>query len=229
MLTPTDIHNKDFKRAFRGYSLNEVDDFLDQVVNDYERLYRENGKLRDDLARAEKEIERMNQLEKNLQDTLLIARRTADEVMQTSNQRAADVRAAAETEQRQIVERANADAAKIRADAEIDAKNQLADAAAKVRSIVAEYDRLVREKNKFLGLIRSSLATELATLDDVMNRVPHPEEETVAPPKIAPEVADALPQVENARENDAQGETSDSEKQSANDNIDEQDDEAKEQ
>ena len=35
-----DIHNKEFKRSFRGYNEDEIDEFLDQVVNDYERLYR---------------------------------------------------------------------------------------------------------------------------------------------------------------------------------------------
>ena len=38
MLTPLDIHNKEFKRSFRGYDEDEIDDFLDQVVNDYEKL-----------------------------------------------------------------------------------------------------------------------------------------------------------------------------------------------
>ena len=35
LLTPLDIHNKEFKRSFRGYNEDEIDDFLDQVVNDY--------------------------------------------------------------------------------------------------------------------------------------------------------------------------------------------------
>ena len=46
MLTPLDIHNKEFKRSFRGYNEDEIDDFLDQVVNDYEKLFRENGARR---------------------------------------------------------------------------------------------------------------------------------------------------------------------------------------
>ena len=52
MLTPLDIHNKDFKRSFRGYDEDEIDDFLDQVVNDYEKLYRDNDKLKKELALA---------------------------------------------------------------------------------------------------------------------------------------------------------------------------------
>ena len=62
MLTPIDIHNKEFKRSFRGYNEDEIDDFLDQVVNDYEMLYRENRQLKDRLALSEKELDQYHQL-----------------------------------------------------------------------------------------------------------------------------------------------------------------------
>ena len=37
-LTPTDINNKEFKKGIRGYSVEEVDEFLDEVVESYEEL-----------------------------------------------------------------------------------------------------------------------------------------------------------------------------------------------
>jgi len=46
MITPMDIRNKEFKKAFKGYKEDEVDEFLDKVIADYERIYRENGELR---------------------------------------------------------------------------------------------------------------------------------------------------------------------------------------
>lgn len=57
MLTPMDIHNKEFSRSFRGYDEDEVDAFLDEVVNDYERLLRERDELRDQVARLQEEFE----------------------------------------------------------------------------------------------------------------------------------------------------------------------------
>ena len=45
MLTPMEIHDHQFKKSFRGYNENEVDDFLDQVVVDFEKLMRENERL----------------------------------------------------------------------------------------------------------------------------------------------------------------------------------------
>ena len=42
MLTPLDIQNKEFKRVFSGYSMQEVDEFLNLVIDGYEKLYKEN-------------------------------------------------------------------------------------------------------------------------------------------------------------------------------------------
>ena len=92
MLTPLDIHNKDFKRSFRGYDEDEIDDFLDQVVNDYEKLYRDNDKLKKELALAEKNLEHYSKLEKNLQDTLMVAQKTADEVTTNARKSADEMR-----------------------------------------------------------------------------------------------------------------------------------------
>ena len=70
-LTPLDIHNKEFKRSFRGYNEDEIDDFLDQVVNDYEKLFRENDNLKEELSRMKKDNAQYQKLENNLKETLL--------------------------------------------------------------------------------------------------------------------------------------------------------------
>ena len=46
MLTPLDIHNKVFSKGVRGYKLEEVDAFLDEVIRNYESLFRENRELK---------------------------------------------------------------------------------------------------------------------------------------------------------------------------------------
>jgi cell division initiation protein len=161
-----DIHNKDFKRSFRGYNEDEIDDFLDKVVNDYEKLFRENDRLKEELARAKKDNEQYQQLEQNLKDTLLVAQKTAEEV--TSNAR----KNAEETRENTAKECAN----KLQ-EAEMKAEKIMDDAKNKVQAIVAEYDRLVREKNAFLRKIRVTLESELAVIDETMKQIPDPEKE----------------------------------------------------
>ena len=173
MLTPVDIHNKEFGRSFRGYNEDEIDDFLDQVVNDYEKLYRENGQLKDELALKEKDLAQYHQLEKNLQDTLLVAQRTAEEVTRAAKTQAEELRA-------------NACQAcdNMRAQAEMDAQKRTDEASHQVREIVAEYDRLVREKRQFITKVRSLMQSELALLTEEERSLPDakPAEEPVDEP-----------------------------------------------
>lgn len=42
MLTPQEIENIKFRKSFNGYNVQDVDDFLDQVIKDYEKLFKEN-------------------------------------------------------------------------------------------------------------------------------------------------------------------------------------------
>ena len=164
MLTPMDIHNKDFTRSFRGYNEDEIDDFLDQVVNDYEKLFRDNDRLKEELERARKDNEQYQQLEQNLKDTLLVAQKTAEEVTSNARQNAEELR-----------ENTARECQNMRHEAEMQAKKQLDDAAAKVRSIVAEYDRLVREKNQFLRKVKVTMESELAVINETLRVLPDPE------------------------------------------------------
>lgn len=127
MLTPVDIHNKEFKRGFRGYNMEEVDDFLDQVVNDYEKLYRENSQLKKEIELNAKQLDQYHQLEKNLQDTLLVAQRTAEEVTTTANQRADETRAAAKQAADNLTH-----------EAEINSKNRITEATNEAKKMVDE-------------------------------------------------------------------------------------------
>lgn len=96
MLTPMDIHNKDFKRTIRGYSTSEVDEFLDRIVNDYEKLFRENDKLKEQASFNEKELTQYKKMEKSLQDTLMMAQKNVEDITASAQKNAEDITAAAQ-------------------------------------------------------------------------------------------------------------------------------------
>ncbi|MGA8941881.1 MAG: DivIVA domain-containing protein [Thermoactinomyces sp.] len=50
-LTPEEIFNKDFKHALRGYDIEEVNEFLDQVIQSYEDVLEENEYLKDQIKK----------------------------------------------------------------------------------------------------------------------------------------------------------------------------------
>ena len=164
LLTPMDIHNKEFKHSFRGYNEDEIDEFLDRVVNDYEKLFRENDKLKEEVARLQKDADSYQEREKSINDTLLLAQKTSQEVTENARQTAADMK-----------ENAVKECENMRQEAEMEAKKKLDEASNKVRAIVAEYDRLVREKNQFLRKVKVTMESELAVINETLRVLPDPE------------------------------------------------------
>lgn len=79
MLTPLDIHNKAFTKGMRGYRMEEVDAFLDEVIHNYETLFRENHDLKERVQRMEEEVARSKDLSSSLQKTMLLAQKLVDE------------------------------------------------------------------------------------------------------------------------------------------------------
>lgn len=83
-LTPLDIHNKEFSKAFRGYSEDEVDEFLDLVVAEFERLIRTQEELQVELSGLESRIEHYRGLEETLRNAIVLAQKTADEIKEAA-------------------------------------------------------------------------------------------------------------------------------------------------
>lgn len=101
MLTPLDIENKRFGRSIKGYNVDEVDEFLDELTAQYEKLYKENAELKDQVESSKKDLEHYRNVEHTLQNTLVMAQTTAEDIKKMAEQQAA-----------QIVEEANAKAKK---------------------------------------------------------------------------------------------------------------------
>lgn len=165
MLTPMDIHDHQFKKSFRGYSENEVDDFLDKIVVDFEKLLNETERLKNELYSNRKELEKYRGLEKTMNDTLIVAQRTADEVISNAKKNAEDIKEQAARDCQQIRDQAQFEGKQI-----IDAANIKRDA------ILTDYARLIRERNTFLAKMRTILESELAITNHVISTLPSFEE-----------------------------------------------------
>ncbi|MCC8170120.1 MAG: DivIVA domain-containing protein [Oscillospiraceae bacterium] len=85
MIRPIDIQNKEFSKKIKGYDCDEVDDFLDAIIQDYETLGKENQALKDRLALMTKTIEHYKQLEETMQKSLEVARQSADDIRNNTN------------------------------------------------------------------------------------------------------------------------------------------------
>jgi len=79
-ITPLDIEHKEFKKSLQGYAREEVDQYLDEVAESFELEIAERGKLEAELADLRERVAHFDAIKETLQNTLVLAQRTADEV-----------------------------------------------------------------------------------------------------------------------------------------------------
>jgi len=79
MITPVEIQNKVFKSGSFGYDKKDVDNFMQQILENYEELYREKMEMKDRINVLNEGLQYYKTIEKTLQKALVLAERTAEE------------------------------------------------------------------------------------------------------------------------------------------------------
>ena len=79
-ITPVDIQHKEFKRAIQGYAREEVDQFLDDVIEQLEADIEERTRLEALVTELQEKVSHFKAMEDSLRSTLVLAQRTADEL-----------------------------------------------------------------------------------------------------------------------------------------------------
>jgi len=142
-LTPMDIHNVDFARSFRGYSLEEVDEFLERVAKDYENLVKENMDLKEQIEQLKEKNQSYQKLEETMHNAILVAQEAAEEVKSNANREAELIRKEAEKEAQRIVE----------------------DARYRASRIVTEHEEIYKQVQIFKMRFRSFMESQLSALE----------------------------------------------------------------
>lgn len=143
-VTPLDIRRKEFKRSMRGYSDEEVDIFLDDVADEFERLFQENIEFQDRIQRLEEQLAGHAQLKDALEKTLVSAQLQAD----------------------QLIANARKEAELILRDAELKARDIVNDSYVETREVQQTLVQLKRLEEEFRFKFRSLLEGHLKLLDD---------------------------------------------------------------
>ena len=99
MITPLEIENKKFsKQMMNGYSVEEVDDFLDELTASYEKLYKDGNCYQDKIGELEAKLSKYSSMEETLNNTLIMAQSTAEDVKNVAKQQAEQIIKNAEAE-----------------------------------------------------------------------------------------------------------------------------------
>ena len=148
MLTPLDIENKKFsKQMMNGYSVEEVDEFLDDLTVDYEKAYKQSSELKTRVDEREKSLLHYKTIEDTLQNTLMMAQSTAEEVKEVARQQAEQIIKEAEGNARKSVDDLGQEILIKKKELE-DIKQQFEVYKAKMESLLISQLELIKDINK---------------------------------------------------------------------------------
>lgn len=106
MLTPLDIESKEFKNALFGHSRSDVKQFIHEILTSYELIYKENIEMKDKINMLNEGIQYYKTIEDTLQNTLLLAERTAEETKASARSKAESIEKEAEMKANKIINEA---------------------------------------------------------------------------------------------------------------------------
>src|SRR5215211_1222831 len=143
-IRPVDIRRKEFKSGLRGYDANQVDDFLDEVADEFERIFAENQRMLEEITSLRERLQQFEELEASIQEALVQAQQVAQ-----------DLRRNAGKEAELIVREAKEQSHRI-----------LADSSGRVERVQESYEVLRKAKQDFANDFRHLLKSYLTVMDN---------------------------------------------------------------
>jgi len=142
-ITPVDVQHKSFKRKLQGFDPDDVNKFLDEIIEQLEDDAHERAALQAEIADLKERISHFKAMEESLQNTLILAQRTADQT-KASAHKEADL---------------------IREQARVAADKEVAHHSEAISDVRREHQRAIEACEKAKSELRSLLMTHLALLE----------------------------------------------------------------
>lgn len=149
MLTPQDIQSTHFSRAVRGYKEDEVENFINMVTLEFDKLIKENSKLKNDVAALEAQLEKYQGAQNEVTKTMQQAQVLMDDIAKSAEKRA------------DILVR----------NAELDAESKMREAKEKVQRLEDENQHLQKRFIDFRDKYKRMLETELERFETVTDDI----------------------------------------------------------
>ena len=153
-ITSLEIKDKTFSTKFRGFNPEEVDEFLDIVVRDYEALVRSNHEKEQHIKNLEERLSYFDEIKESLSQSVLIAQDTAERVKQSANERSQN-----------IIKQAEQDAQRLLDEAKYKANEILRQATDNAKKVAVETEELKNKSRVFHQRLKSTIESQLAIVD----------------------------------------------------------------
>ncbi|MGT2907131.1 DivIVA domain-containing protein [Streptococcus dentiloxodontae] len=160
-ITALDIKDKTFSTKLRGYSPEEVDDFLDIIYDDYEELVRDNRTLATRIKDLDEKLAYFDEMKESLSKSVILAQETAEKVKTSAADESANLLAKAKYDSTHLIEEAKAKASEILRDATDEAKRVAVETEDLKRQSRIFHQRLLAAVEGQLGLANAPEWNEL--------------------------------------------------------------------
>ncbi|MGP0436852.1 DivIVA domain-containing protein [Streptococcus pneumoniae] len=153
-ITSLEIKDKTFGTRFRGFDPEEVDEFLDIVVRDYEDLVRANHDKDLRIKSLEERLSYFDEMKDSLSQSVLIAQDTAERVKQAAHERSNN-----------IIHQAEQDAQRLLEEAKYKANEILRQATDNAKKVAVETEELKNKSRVFHQRLKSTIESQLAIVE----------------------------------------------------------------
>lgn len=160
-LSPIDIKNKTFSNKMRGYNQDEVDDFLDQIIEDFEATLREKKETEKALKHANEKLTYFNELKDALNQSIIVAQDTADKLKDSAEKESELTLNTANSTSAEILRRSNEEAETTVSEAKRKANEIITNAQTRATVLAKETDELKTKTKEFHRKLSLMLESQL--------------------------------------------------------------------
>lgn len=153
-LTAEDIQNEKFATKMRGYNVDEVNQFLDRIVSEFQAMTEKNHELEETVKSDQEKLKYFTELKDSLNQSILVAQEAADKVKSNAQKEADITLREAQKQATDIVSEAN------------DKANQLVhDAAESTKRLTVQTNDLKKQTRVFRQRLQVMLESQLAVVN----------------------------------------------------------------
>lgn len=164
MITPVEVLGKELKRGF-GYKTVDVDEFLEDLAKDYEKVYKENNELKEKVSALTENLNHYRTIEESLKRALVLAEETSKETIENATIKAQTLEAEASRNAKELVSQAETDAAKIMTSAKEDFKEEKE----KHEQTIKNYQDLIRKLESDYQSYKARMKQFINSQMDILN------------------------------------------------------------
>lgn len=158
-LTWEEIRNRRFKVRFRGFDVQEVDAFMEDVSDDYRKLFEDNKQLKQKIQKLDQSYQEIKKHDEILKETIISTRKVVEHLNQNARKSAEVIIAEAEAKAGKLLNRSQTRLAQLHQDI-TELKRQRIQIESQIRSVIDTHGKLLDTSKQ-----------EMATMDERYDKV----------------------------------------------------------